>query len=745
MIMGLLRGKDVDPLRTDAAGAIVLLALFVIRRHRGDVDHRHRRERAGAQQGRRRGARGDPERGQPLLAAPRDRRGQPREPAAVGCAVRPVLQAHPALRHLPPEVRGRPHARFRSRWVLRPGSTSIPTRLDDARHLIKSPYHDVHARVRRLRPSGTWRWASTSAGHARAGATRPPSRPPRPARSRPGPTSSRSRGCISCPPSRRAGCSSHPRRSHDRRGVRAAISAAREFIYIEDQYFAAAAGGWRTPCRASDAARQRAAQAPHRPAGLDRPAVRPRCRAAGFIGELYERGRGATGSSASAIRGGTTRSLTTTCAPPRAGRCSDRGPLGGGGRRPRAPWPGGSGCPPAVLAGDRRRADVRRTTVARAPPAPTADPLRRRPRRRHAADQGRRRPRARRPATHDKKGAAATVVDLAGIYVHAKMMIVDDVFVCVGSANLNRRGLLPRRRDQRLHGAAGAEGRARQPGAAPAPAALGRDARPARCVAAAAGDPSRPRLFDRSPLLGQPLHRFEALPAHVMFGATGGDGIVMTLLRTALDPSCDRPRRSSTGRRPDEQPGERLRPRRATCSTSSAIRPACGRRTPCVSTPAAWTPATRPTPRPGWLRSITACTFRTSAPVRIGDRVSVEAHLTSTASFLTFPPDGPSCSRRCPTSSSASCLPVRRPGRPAVRLRVADAGPRSCWRGCRSRSSCRRSWSHRTRTIPATRRAIVDYPVGEFEPGSSRRPQGPLPAGQTDLDLRPPAPVDERL
>lgn len=46
-------------------------------------------------------------------------------------------------------------------------------------------------------------------------------------------------------------------------------------------------------------------------------------------------------------------------------------------------------------------------------------------------------------ATADKhhKGACVLAVQLPGIYVHAKLMVVDDVFVSVGSSNLNRRGL----------------------------------------------------------------------------------------------------------------------------------------------------------------------------------------------------------------------------------------------------------------------------------------------------------------
>ena len=43
------------------------------------------------------------------------------------------------------------------------------------------------------------------------------------------------------------------------------------------------------------------------------------------------------------------------------------------------------------------------------------------------------------PRPH-KKGAPVTHSRLASIYVHSKIMVVDDLFVSIGSANLNRRG-----------------------------------------------------------------------------------------------------------------------------------------------------------------------------------------------------------------------------------------------------------------------------------------------------------------
>jgi hypothetical protein len=133
-------------------------------------------------------------------------------------------------------------------------------------------------------------------------------------------------------------------------------------------------------------------------------------------------------------------------------------------------------------------------------------------------------------------GAAATVVDLSNIYVHAKMMIVDDVFLSVGSANLNRRGMF---HDGEINAFAVPE---RLKGDTANPV---RDLRlrlwaemldlPERLAAPLLADPvAATALFDRSPLAGNRFTDVTAYPEHVMLGVNGGDGIVSTVLELAV-------------------------------------------------------------------------------------------------------------------------------------------------------------------------------------------------------------------
>jgi phosphatidylserine/phosphatidylglycerophosphate/cardiolipin synthase-like enzyme len=133
---------------------------------------------------------------------------------------------------------------------------------------------------------------------------------------------------------------------------------------------------------------------------------------------------------------------------------------------------------------------------------------------------------------HDA-GAAATVVAFPSVYVHAKMMIVDDVFLSIGSANLNRRGLFhdgetnvfaiphalrfdPTNPIQAMRATLWAE-----------MLDLPRD-----LAAPLLTDPTEAlALFDRSPFAGNRFTPLSAYPEQLMFGASTGDGLGGLLLQ----------------------------------------------------------------------------------------------------------------------------------------------------------------------------------------------------------------------
>ena len=182
MIMGLLRGKDVDFLRSKAAGVIVLLALYVIN----------------------------------VIAVTWiiDTDGSALEPNKDAVEVLGAIEnavsrfsPHPAVvedNPASPPLSGVPYDQFfklirnfgvyhQKFAVVNAGDERIgyaggidlnPNRLDDIRHVARGPYHDVHARVggpavRDIELSFAERW------HATAAASRSPSSP-RPARRRAG-------------------------------------------------------------------------------------------------------------------------------------------------------------------------------------------------------------------------------------------------------------------------------------------------------------------------------------------------------------------------------------------------------------------------------------------------------------------------------------------------------------------------------------------------------------------------------
>jgi phosphatidylserine/phosphatidylglycerophosphate/cardiolipin synthase-like enzyme len=135
------------------------------------------------------------------------------------------------------------------------------------------------------------------------------------------------------------------------------------------------------------------------------------------------------------------------------------------------------------------------------------------------------------PRAH-KAGAAATAVDLSNIYVHAKMMIVDDVFVGIGSANLNRRGLFY---DGEISCFVVAEGL--RTSTRNSALMLRRQLwaemfdLPAELAAPLLTDPiAAAGLFGRSPFAGNRHVPLDAQPPNLMLSYAPGDGAVADVL-----------------------------------------------------------------------------------------------------------------------------------------------------------------------------------------------------------------------
>jgi phosphatidylserine/phosphatidylglycerophosphate/cardiolipin synthase-like enzyme len=142
-------------------------------------------------------------------------------------------------------------------------------------------------------------------------------------------------------------------------------------------------------------------------------------------------------------------------------------------------------------------------------------------------------PRGAFPRAH-ARGAPATAVDLTGIYVHAKLMLVDDVFLSIGSANLDNRGAFYDGEANCFTIPEGLRLSPRNPALE-----LRRQIwaemldLPAQMLAPLLTDPvAAGPLFDRSPFTGNRYTRIDAHPPHLMLSFTSGDGALSNVLQT---------------------------------------------------------------------------------------------------------------------------------------------------------------------------------------------------------------------
>ena len=531
LVMGLLRGAAVSAIRSDAGGMVVLAVVFVansalvpwiisvngrpVEPNVDAVDELAALDRVESEFG-------------PFPATIDD---NPLSPPLGGFPWDTLLTLQRSF--------GFYHQKF---GVVRVGSSiygycggiDINTnRLDDARHLAHGPYHDIHARVegpaaRDVALSFEQRWGRDGTGPV-AFAT-----PQTADLGTPGDVAAQVARTYYRPAASQRALPWAPNGDRTIADTLAkAIDGAREFIYIEDQYFTAAPE-FQERLVAKVADRDIGALVVVLPAIGDQPfgeMVR-----SGFIADLK-----AADGGAGIVRIGYPRRHYTV---------PDNDTRASSGRLVlQAPLPSSAGLNPTVVLGPKSRLpgppfwlaiEGELMYVVNESTAPNPNPMTARifdvVR---GADtrlvKGGTALAGARTREH-LQGAAATVVDVASIYVHAKSTIVDDVFLGIGSANINRRGHY---HDGEI-AVYGVPQRLKASRANPV-AALRRRLwaemldLPLKTAEPLLEDPiAAARLFDRSPMAGNRFSDIEAYPIHLMQDVTGGDGLVLTLLTTAL-------------------------------------------------------------------------------------------------------------------------------------------------------------------------------------------------------------------
>lgn len=409
-----------------------------------------------------------------------------------------------------------------------------PNRLDDAFHMARGPYHDTHARVegpavRDMAITFEQRWAHDGGTPAELGFTAPAANTL--LGSDPGADIVQVARTYfrTDDPARRFGFAPLGDRTILDSTLRG-IAQAREFIYIQDQYFT-------PPPEYRAALLQKVSSGEIKKLIIVVPEVTDQPFGDIERGQFIEELRAADSTGTIVVAGFPRRHYTTNNSSMRAsaGRMllmedMDESPgidpvimLGPPPRLPAIPF---------YVAVEGELMYV--TGIAEELPNPATDQLRIcRVLRGEALPliEGGSSPKGPKMKSH-KKGAAATAVDLKGIYVHAKTIVIDDLYVGIGSANVNRRGFY---HDSEAHWFALPAGLRTDPTHAitryrqrlwaemlnlPEAMALPLLRDP---VAAAA-------LFGRSPLQGNRFANLDARPTQFLAGIGNGAGLAQQLL-----------------------------------------------------------------------------------------------------------------------------------------------------------------------------------------------------------------------